>query len=58
MRVPEDFGTSGSGGGFPLSHHVWGIGGDNVGSIQSTKAPKERAACVREGSVRGKDSER
>ena len=24
---------------FPLSHHVWGIGGDNVGLIQSTKAP-------------------
>ena len=25
---------------FPLSHHVWGIGGDNVGLIHSTKAPK------------------
>jgi len=24
---------------FPLLHHVWGIGGDNVGLIQSTKAP-------------------
>ena len=24
---------------FPLSHHVWGIGGDDVGLIQSTKAP-------------------
>ena len=23
---------------FPLSHHVWAIGGDNVGLIQSTKA--------------------
>ena len=24
---------------FHVSHHVWGIGGDNVGLIQSTKAP-------------------
>ena len=23
----------------PLSHHAWGIGGDNVGLIHSTKAP-------------------
>ena len=27
---------------FPLSHHVWCIGGDNVGLIQSTKAPALR----------------
>ena len=29
---------------FPLSHHVWGIGGDNMGLIQSTKASKHQLA--------------
>ena len=32
---------------FPLSHHVWGIGGDNVGLIQSTKTPKHQVYALR-----------